>query len=59
MVELKGVSSHQKHMWWINMVNQYYLACAGACENESDLVETVFYRDDYLLQSILVRQIGL
>jgi hypothetical protein len=59
MVELKGVSSHQKHIGWNNMVNQYSLVCVGTCKNVSDPVESVFYRDDCLLQSILDRQIEL
>lgn len=41
------------------MVNQYGLADVGISENVSDPVETVFYRDECLLQSILARQIGL
>ena|GEM_PF-562358 len=48
------------------MVNQYGLTnvatleySRGTFENVSELLKSVFYRDECLLQSILVRQIGL
>ena len=49
MVELKGVSSHQKHIWWHSMVNHYGLP---SVEKVSELLTLVFYRDECPLQSI-------